>query len=101
MTQQYIIGQFSVLLEDLQPPPGECLAVTVHDLRQEVESCPLARLPKLAREAMYVTDVIRWAALERGDSSGFGRYAKVAVALGDFTDSAGLLRESTPRLWNS
>jgi hypothetical protein len=52
MTQQYIIGQFSALLGDLQPPPGECLEETVHDLRREVESCPLARLPKLAHEAI-------------------------------------------------
>ena len=49
MTQQYIIGQFSALLGDLQPGVGECLAAAVHDLRREVESCPLAMLPKLAR----------------------------------------------------
>jgi hypothetical protein len=96
MTQQYIIGQFSALLGDLQPPPGECLAESVHDLRREVESCPLALLPALAREALCLSDVICWAALERGDASGFGRYAKVAVALGEFTDSAGLLRELPP-----
>ena len=101
MTQQYIIGQLSALLGDLQPGVGQCLAAAVHDLRREVESCPLAMLPKLAREAMTLTDVICWTALERGDSSGFCRYAKVAVALGEFTDSAGLLRESTPWLRNS
>ncbi len=101
MTQQYLIGQFSALLGDLQPPPGECLAETVHDLRREVESCPLAMLPKLAREAMTLTDVICWAALERGDSSGFCRYAKVAVALGEFTDSAGLVGESKHWLTDS
>jgi len=97
MTQQYVIGQFSALLGDLQPPLGECLAVTVHDLRREVESCPLAGLSKLAREAMCLTDVICWSALERGDSSGFCRYAQAARALWEFADSAGLLRESTPR----
>ena len=96
MTQQYIIGQFSALLGDLQPPPGECLGETVNDLRREVESCPFARLPKLAREAMWLTDVICWTALERGDSTGFCRYARVAVALSEFTDCAGLVRTSTP-----
>lgn len=101
MTQQYLIGQFSALLGDLQPPPGECLAETVHDLRREVESSPFAMLPVLAREAMSLTDVICWAALERGDSSGFCRYAKVAVTLGEFTDSAGLVGDWRPWLRDS
>jgi hypothetical protein len=93
MTQQYIIGQFSALLEDLQPSPSECLAAAVHDLRREVESSPLPMLPKLAHEAMNLTDMICWAALERGDPNGFCRYAKAALALGEFADSAGLLLE--------
>ncbi len=91
MTQQYIIGQFSVLLGDLQPPPGECLTIAVHDLRRQVESCPLPMLPMLAREAMSLTDMICWGALERGDPDGFYRYAKAARALWEFADSAGLL----------
>jgi len=98
VTQQYLIGQFSALLGDLQRPPGECLAETVHDLRREVESSPFAMLPVLAREAMSLTDMICWVALERGDSSGFCRYAKVAVALGEFTDSAGLVGDWRPWL---
>jgi hypothetical protein len=91
VTQQYLIGQFSVLLEDLQPPPGERLAAAVYDLRREVESSPPAMLGSLAREAMSLTDAICWAALERGDSQGFCRYAAGALALGEFTDAAGLL----------
>jgi hypothetical protein len=91
VTQQYLIGQFSVLLEDLQPPPGERLAAAVYDLRREVESSPPAMLGSLAREAMSLTDAICWAALERGDSRGFCRYAVRAFALGEFTDAAGLL----------
>jgi hypothetical protein len=90
VTQQYLIGQFSVLLEGLQPPAGEQLADVVRDLRREVESSPLWMLPKLAHEAIDLSDTICWGALERGDSTGFGRYARAAVALGDFTDSAGL-----------
>ena len=93
MTQQYLIGQFSVLLEDLQPPPGERLAAAIHDLRRRVESSPPAMLPDLAREAMDLTDVICLAAVERGDSQGFCRYAAGAFALGEFTDAAGLLPE--------
>jgi hypothetical protein len=93
VTQQYLIGLFSVLLGELQPPPGEWMADAVRDLRRQVESSPLQMLPELAGEAMRLTDVICWGALERGDSGGFRRYAKAAVALGDFTDSAGLILE--------
>ena len=93
MTQQYLIGQFSVLLEDLQPPLGDCLATAVRDLRREVETSPLSMLPRLAQEAMSLSDVICWEALERGNVNGFCRYAKTAVALGELTDSARLLPE--------
>jgi hypothetical protein len=91
VTQQYLIGQFSVLLEDLQPPPSECLAAAVRDLRRQVEVSPPAMLASLAREAVSLTDAICWAALERGDSQGFCRYAAGAFALGAFSDAAGLL----------
>jgi hypothetical protein len=93
VTQQYLIGQFSVLLEELQPPPGERLAGAVRDLRREVESSPPQMLPKLAHEAMDLSDVMCWAALEQGDRSSFCRYAKAAAALGEFTDSARLTLE--------
>ena len=93
MTQQYLIGQFSVLLEALQPPPGEGLAAAIHDLRRQVELSPLAMLPDLAREALNLTDAICLAALERGDSKRFCRYAAGAFALAEFTDAAGLLLE--------
>jgi hypothetical protein len=92
VTQQYIVGQFSVLLEDLQPLPGEWLPA-VRRLRSEVESSPVQMLPKLAREAMGLTDMICWAALERGDGTDFSRCAKAAVALGEFSAAARLLPE--------
>ena len=48
-------------------------------------------LPRLAQEAMTLTDVICWVALEEGDLNGFSRYASTAVALREFTVSANLL----------
>ncbi len=92
MTQQYIIGQFSLLLEDLRPPVGEWLTA-VRDLRGEVECSPLPMLPQLARQALELADVICWAALEQGNVSGFCEYAKAAAALGEFADNARLLAE--------
>ena len=92
MTQQYIVGQFSVLLEDLQPPSGKWLAA-VRKLRSEVESCPLSMLPQLAQEAIGLTDRICWSAVEQGDVSSFCGYARSAAALGEFLDNARLLQE--------
>jgi hypothetical protein len=90
MTQQYIVGQFSSLLAELQPAPGEWVGAVGY-LRREVELAPLPLLPELAHEAMNLTDMICWATLEQGDVSGFCRYAKTAVALREFSDNAGLL----------
>jgi hypothetical protein len=96
MTQQYVVGEFSLLLAELPPGPAGWVAA-VQDLRREVESSPLPVLSQLAREALDLTDVICLAALEEGDVSGFRRYARIAVALGEFTANAGLLPE-TPRV---
>ena len=89
VTQQYIVGQFSVLLEDLQPPAGEWLEA-VRRLRREVESRPLSMLPRLAQEAIGLTDLICWSALEQGDVGSFCGCARSAAALGEFIDSARL-----------
>jgi hypothetical protein len=93
MTQQYLIGQLSVLLEELQPSPGDLLAAAVYELRREVESSPLWMLSGLASEAIGLTDLICFDAVERGDARELARCAKAAVALGEFTDAARLLPE--------
>jgi len=92
VTQQYIVGQFSVLLEDLQPPPGEWLAA-VRELRSEVESCSLSMLPRLAQEAIGLADLICWCALEQGNLDSFWGCARSAAALGEFIDNARMLQE--------
>jgi hypothetical protein len=90
VTQQYLIGNLSALLEELQPLQEEELTGAVRALRREVERSPVQMLPRLAEEALGLSDVICWRALEFGDRDGFRRSAKAAAALGDFTDSAGL-----------
>jgi hypothetical protein len=96
MTQQYLIGQLSVLLEDLQPSPGDRLAAAVNNLREQVERSPVHLLSELVCQAMVLSDRVCWGALERGESSSFCRYVKAAVALGEFTDAAGLASSSDP-----
>jgi hypothetical protein len=92
MTQQYIVGQFSALLGELEPSLGEWSAAVRH-LRREVESSPLRQLPELARKGLQLTDAMCWAALEHGDVGGFYRSATAAGALWDFTRNARLLPE--------
>jgi hypothetical protein len=91
VTQQYIVGELSALLAGLQPVPDELLGEAVSNLRHEVEFGPLPKLSVLAREAVTLSDMICWVALEQGDVSGFSRYADTAAALREFTASANLL----------
>jgi hypothetical protein len=90
MTQQYIAGQFSVLLAEMEPVPGEWRAA-VRDLRRKVEISPLSMLPRLAGEAMVLIDRVCWVALEEGDAAGFRRAAETGAALRAFTANAGLI----------
>jgi hypothetical protein len=91
MTQQYIVGELSCLLAELQPGPDERLGGTADQLRRKVEVAPPALLPQLAREAIDLTETMCWADLEQGDMGGFCRHAKTATALRHFTASASLL----------
>jgi hypothetical protein len=91
MTQQYIAGEFSALLAGLQSVHGGLVGQAVNHLRHEVEFGPLPMLPQLAREALALTDMTCWVALEHGDLSGFCRCADTGVALREFAASANLL----------
>jgi hypothetical protein len=91
MTQQYLAGEFSSLLAELQSAPSGSLAEAVHGLRREIERAPLPILPRLAEEAMTLSDLICWAALEQGDVGGFARSVGAAAALREFAVSANLL----------
>lgn len=86
MTQQYLIGQLSVLLGQLEARCGDRTAV--HDLRRRVEQAPLQQAPELTHVAIELADASCWAALERGDVAEFVAAAKAAAALGEFADCA-------------
>jgi hypothetical protein len=90
VTQQYIVGQFSVLLSELEVAAGGRVGV-VRDLRWEVEHLPVGMLAGLARRSLDVTDGLCWSALEQGDVAGFRACSWVAVALAAFAKNAGLL----------
>ncbi|HYX84642.1 MAG TPA: hypothetical protein VE777_06705 [Gaiellales bacterium] len=90
MTEQYLVGQFSSLLSDLEPAPSEW-RTAVNDLRREVERSQSRELPRLVRDALGLADAICLAALEHGDAPGFRRYAAAAAALVEFAENAGLI----------
>jgi hypothetical protein len=91
VTTQYIAGEFSALLAELEPTAGARLRGLVGNLRQEVESSPLPLLPRLAREALILADDACWLALEQGDACGFCRCPETASELQEFSASANLL----------
>jgi hypothetical protein len=91
MTQQYLVGELSSLLASLQPTADEVLADAVGELRHEVEFSPPQMLPRLARKALNLTDLVCQEALEQGDADGFCRSVATAIALRDFAAGAGFL----------
>jgi hypothetical protein len=91
LTQQYIVGEFSSLLSGLEPAQEELLRDALGSLRYQVECSSLSMLPQLAQEALDLTDLICWSALERGDAQAFCRSVAGATALQDFAVAAGLL----------
>jgi hypothetical protein len=92
MTQHYVVGQFSVLLGDVEAAAVEWQD-SVRRLRLQVEASSLALLPALAEQALSLTDAICWAAVEQGDVTRFCSRATSAAHLAEFLDCAGLLRQ--------
>jgi hypothetical protein len=94
MTQEYLIGELSVRLEELQAATT-CEAVRdVTRLRWQVEAGSPAGLPSAARRALALADALCWESLSRGDARAFARQAKVSADLRQFGICARLLRDN-------
>ena len=91
MTQQYIVGELSSLLAELEPAGEDSLRDAVGSLRYQVECSSLSMLPQLTQDALELTDLICRSALDHGDSDAFRRSVTAATALRDFAVAAGLL----------
>lgn len=74
MTQQYLLGDLSRLLEELERAAQQWQPA-VRDLRREVERSPPQALGALAWRVIELTDAICITALEDGDAI---RFASVA-----------------------
>jgi len=93
MTQEYLIGELSVRLEELQAATTREEVRAVTRLRQQVEAGSPAGLASAARRALALADLLCWESLSLGDVPAFARQAKVSADLRQFGVCARLLRE--------
>jgi hypothetical protein len=92
MTQQYLAGELSVLLGELQAAtPDPAFAHRVAELRREAETGPPARLSVVAARALLLTDEVCWHSLTRENAHRFPRQAAISAELHHFGVCAGLL----------
>lgn len=94
MTQQYLAGEFSLLLAQLQavtPDPSSVDALA--RLRRDVETRPPAALGVELSRALAVIDEVCWNSLARADTTAFDRQAAAGARLREFGVWAGLIDE--------
>ena len=94
MTRQYVVGELSLILGELQAvATSEADVQDVARLRQEVETTPPAALAPIAARAVELTDGVCWSSLARGETAAFAREASICAELWEFGVCAGLWKE--------
>jgi hypothetical protein len=94
MTQQYVAGELSLLLGQLQAVmTNEASVAEIAHLRQRAETGPGSALAPVVVRALRVTDWVCGDSLTRGDEAAFIRQAAVAADLWEFAVCAGLLED--------
>jgi hypothetical protein len=91
VTQQYLVGQLSVLLERLQGAAAEVASGEVEALRRQVETRPAAGLAATMTSALVLADRLCWDSLSCGDIIAFTRQADISEDLRLFGVCARLL----------
>jgi hypothetical protein len=95
MTQQYLAGELSLLLAQLQAGPIDpSFASALARLRRDVETSPPRALSAVLIRTLEVTDGLCLDSLARGDATAFGCQAATGAQLREFGICAGLLDES-------
>jgi hypothetical protein len=93
VTVQYLIGELSVRLEQLQAAAGQAAARDIASLRSQVETGPVTWLAAGTSRALALADQLCWDSLSRGDTASFTRQAAISADLRLFGVCAGLLQE--------
>ena len=95
MTQQYLAGELSVLLERVQAvATTEAARRDAWSLRQAAETVPVQALGWVTVRALALTERLCWDSLSRGDTAAFTRQAAAGAALREFGVCASLLRDA-------
>ena len=98
MTQQYLAGELSVILGEVQAAAtSAACARQARDLRLEVESAPVTALPSAAARALALINSLCWESLARGDTTAFARQAAICAELHEFGVCAHLLNDELTR----
>lgn len=94
MTQQYLVGELSLILGELQAvATNKPAARDIGHLRQEAESTRPEALAPVVVRAVELTNRVCWDALERGEAAAFVREVAICAELREFGVCAGLLDE--------
>jgi hypothetical protein len=94
MTQQYLIGETSVLLAQLQGAATDQAHMReAARLRREAEATPPPALGPVLVRAMALTDELCWDSLDRGDVAAFARQCACGAELREFCVCARLLAD--------
>ncbi len=92
MTQQYLVGELSLILGELQAAAtSEAVARKVVQLRREAEHTRPGALGPLVVRAVRLSDRMCWDALTRGGSEVFIRDTAIWSELWEFGVCAGFL----------
>jgi hypothetical protein len=94
MTTQYLIGELSVRLEQLQSVAAGDAERDVARLRYEVENGGTRGLGRAAARAIELADVLCWRSLACGDVEAFCRQSGVSADLRMLSVCARLLPDS-------
>lgn len=96
MTQDYIAGELSLLLGELQCLSGDEQAVRqAVALRHQAEMWPVHALGPVAARAVDFGESLCWESLEDGDVSAFRRRAEALAGLYEFAVCSHLLPEAS------
>jgi len=94
MTQQYLVGELSVLLERVQAvATTEAASRDATALRRTAETVPVRSLGWVTVRALALTERFCWDSLSRGDTTAFTQQAAAGAALREFGVCASLLRD--------
>ena len=95
VTQQYLAGELSVLLERVQAvTTTEAAGRDAWSLREAAETVPVQALGWVTVRGLALTERLCWDSLNRGDTATFTRQAAVGAALREFGVCAGFLGDA-------